>query len=542
MITIQLPTIPKYFLGLVDISDHFPDGPGSDPVITLLASRLVATSLDDPQIKLWCTNITHDTFAHGKGPGLTVNPFAKPYGLNSFFVFAFPVDAYWSQLPYNFSTGLEKAVMPRINSSTSWDIITSEEYPAECHRIPDALYLSYSGSTLHDGRYYFEVCMPSNITQTLWKNQTTRQDFTEALYLNTTFQGDYPNLPYKAGTHLARVNLSTTAGYFELPNHYNNEQAGPLLSEDALPRLSGLNTLYVPPREPPIPLSQMNTSMAITYSTNKSPLLSIALALFGPGSFADGQHSSLNSYKSEALGEWERGPCIERVPFASLMNSHYDTGMSFEYCIESADAKRSPGDVIASWLSIFTSNSTDKESIERAFTSAAFLAVDSWMTGINVFGSLSVKYDPGVEIQVPHIPKSGIMLVSTLLGLHLFSLLVLSLYCAWTPRWTKQLDAFAMMRLGASLADDIPFLMARDAEKIRVLDDLPGWIGDDIKREPGKKEKGVVGKLVLGGETHLTGRRRYAAYGPEKRKEARGRDKINQPRFSQTYTSITTDE
>jgi hypothetical protein len=93
-----------------------------------------------------------------------------------------------------------------------------------------------------------------------------------------------------------------------------------------------------------------------------------------------------------------------------------------------------------------------------------------------------------------------------------------------------------MMRLGASLVDDIPFLMTRDADKIYVLDELPGWIGDDVKRESGDKEMSVVGKLALGGETILTGQRKYAAYGLGKRKEA-----IGPSWYSPAYTSMATD-
>lgn len=115
-------------------------------------------------------------------------------------------------------------------------------------------------------------------------------------------------------------------------------------------------------------------------------------------------------------------------------------------------------------------------------------------------GSLQATYETGIETEAPYVPKWGIILIWVVLRLQLFCLLALSLYCAWVPRWTNQLDVFAMIDLGASLADDLPFLMAQDSEKIHALYNLPGWIGDIVEKGTDKREKDVVGKLTLGGD------------------------------------------
>lgn len=139
-----------------------------DPIVTLLASKLTAASA-------WTANITEDEMFQLSRQGNVSDALNTPYSLHGFFLLKFNVDAYWSNLHYTFSTGLEKVIMPRINSSVSCDIIADEEYPVECHKILNALFLSYPGSALGDElQYYFEACMPSNITQTPWKNQTTR--------------------------------------------------------------------------------------------------------------------------------------------------------------------------------------------------------------------------------------------------------------------------------------------------------------------------------------------------------------------------------
>lgn len=111
------------------------------------------------------------------------------------------------------------------------------------------------------------------------------------------------------------------------------------------------------------------------------------------------------------------------------------------------------------------------------------------------------------------ISTAGIVIVSSLLGLFLTALLTLAAYSAWVPRWTDQLNAFALLRLGASLANDIPLKIAHNVGDIAALDKLPGWIGDATEGE------GAIGELAVGGKGSLTARREYAAYSLDKKGE-----------------------
>lgn len=43
-------------------------------------------------------------------------------------------------------------------------------------------------------------------------------------------------------------------------------------------------------------------------------------------------------------------------------------------------------------------------------------------------GSLPAIYETGIETEAPYVSKRGIILISALFGLHLFSLLALPLY------------------------------------------------------------------------------------------------------------------
>jgi hypothetical protein len=79
--------------------------------------------------------------------------------------------------------------------------------------------------------------MPANQSVSPWKNTTTRQDFTEELFLNISIIGyELDEEVYRlrerddlvtGGTF--RVTSMTTAGYFELPNYMNGGRSGPII-------------------------------------------------------------------------------------------------------------------------------------------------------------------------------------------------------------------------------------------------------------------------------------------------------------------------
>jgi hypothetical protein len=69
---------------------------------------------------------------------------------------------------------------------------------------------------------------------------------------------------------------------------------------------------------------------------------------------------------------------------------------------------------------------------------------------------------------MPTFSSGGVVTVSILLGLYLLILLGLGYYSTRSPRWTEQLDSFAMMRIGASVADDIPLLAAAGSSHVAI--------------------------------------------------------------------------
>lgn len=71
--------------------------------------------------------------------------------------------------------------------------------------------------------------------------------------------------------------------------------------------------------------------------------------------------------------------------------------------------------------------------------------------------------------------QAGIVFVSVLLGFNLVCLLALAIYCAWIPRWTRQLGLVAMLRIEASISERISLYV----ERIKPLDETPSWISND---------------------------------------------------------------
>lgn len=115
-------------------------------------------------------------------------------------------------------------------------------------------------------------------------------------------------------------------------------------------------------------------------------------------------------------------------------------------------------EAIHQWLAVFRQVSIGR--LENAFNAAAFLANQAWMEFGNEDFSfrMDVYWDMGKDTSIPTFSVDGIVTVSILLGLYLFILIGLGFYSTRSPRWTEQFYSFAMMRIGASVADDVrPF-------------------------------------------------------------------------------------
>jgi hypothetical protein len=243
---------------------------------------------------------------------------------------------------------------------------------------------------------------------------------------------------------------------------------------------------------------------------NKGPLLTIALALFGPESFVADRVTHpevyVNSDQSTQLGK-----CIDRMPFLGLLR---DSASSNCITNDAWNFGQLQSDMM-SYIQIFIELSETQDPyydgpstnqlLENAFDAAAFLANEQYMTNADS-ASFTMSYDEGVAIQKPHISKASIILISTLLAIFLVALLAMAFYSNRYSRWTRTLDSLMMMQYGAAVAEHLPFHVVADSSPIKILDEIPGWVGDATDG------RGEVGELGLGAATPLRGRRRYRCF------------------------------
>jgi len=212
-------------------------------VTVLTRTSLTTANIVDFQSRLWtgqpinCSASMYTTFVSGRMPEECI--VSRPG--NTFANMSLLPDPFIAELPTNYSTGLIRQYLPRINSTARRDVISEAEFPADCESRQDAFYARYAAINPNYirmtgwGTWSLVVCMPANTSQSPWLATRNRQHFSEELFLNISVLSASPvksnKTPEQRGG-LFKITLETTAGYFELPNYMNDEQPGPLLDWD----------------------------------------------------------------------------------------------------------------------------------------------------------------------------------------------------------------------------------------------------------------------------------------------------------------------
>ncbi|OQE16401.1 hypothetical protein PENSTE_c024G00002 [Penicillium steckii] len=518
-----------------------------------LRSRLISTVNTDPQYRLWSRGTGYNISTDGLSQACAESrqsTFGKMPNIS---------DPFWAQPPSGFQTGLWQQFAPRINFTTEHKKIPTDEFPDDCKTKPGALYMHYANMTDRGG-YIVDICMPANQSQSPWKATRERQDFSEELYVKMTVDWKWNENPSYAhlksfvpGNYSFKITLSTTAGYFELPNYRNGHLPGPLLDSfaDGAEQDCGAQCSYqtlpfhgsILERRSSNETSKIDTVKALQdiHELTESvlsigPLLSIVLVLFTERSYLDISHTIAATYLElgETLQTYGAG-CADTLPIIKLLHEEdkKPVSMHLDPCVSIGEYyHEGPQKLGADYIWLFAGeaksfnyvdydrHSPSPRQIENAFTAAAFLAVDVWMEQSKLWSpystSGSLNWDMGVDQQIPNISHAGKVLISLLLGTYIFCILGLSLYITWTPRWTNQLDSFAMMRIGSSQLGQFPLRLAHNPDNVKALDKLPGWIGSTQGGKIDKTE--YMYSLDLGGEESLQGRRRYCSYATEEDK------------------------
>lgn len=112
------------------------------------------------------------------------------------------------------------------------------------------------------------------------------------------------------GIFSSKLTLDITRYYFELPNYENDQVSGSLIEED--PFDNSTETQFLEERKlttrgliNDTAWTTLNATEDLIDVGNKGPLLSIAMALFGEGSFADVQHATLAAYANSGINYFD---------------------------------------------------------------------------------------------------------------------------------------------------------------------------------------------------------------------------------------------
>ncbi|QMW44316.1 hypothetical protein G4B11_007736 [Aspergillus flavus] len=532
--TIKTPTYPMHIGLLMDIPEKLTvQSTGASQVVALTRKSIESTSANDLSSQLWVGNDSCPNARTDMGDINTNGVMLCDFGGSRWGNMSLFSDPFLAELPKYFNTGLIQQFLPRFNTTARYENISFADFPTNCDTIAGALSIRHRDADrpLGDGldSWAVHACMPNDLRKSPWRKTRARQDFTEELYLNISISQAMQHLmerPLAPNPQLFRVTLDTTAGYFELPNYMNGNKAGPLLLDSpskecgnaCLAQGMGNFSIYNHYR-----LSREDSVPPVTNDleqvSNKGPLLTTALALFGNNSWLETLARSPGLYDRANISRVADDVCVDLAPLGRIFayhrltttqNSDFFMFNDINNCVrpESLDpnlptfhnALRA-----ASWLQNFEAPGGEPI-LANAFTISAYLAISAWLSDIDPgTRSFMVNYDQGADTQKPSISLAGIIVMSVLVGLNLIGLFVTAIYASWFPRWTDSLNAFSLLRLGSSISDHVPLKVSVKDDEISVLDELPGWVGDDPQIEE-------PSHIALGGSRGLQGKRVYEAY------------------------------
>jgi hypothetical protein len=193
-----------------------------------MASELASISIDEYQPNLWNVDAIYesnplvfdrDFDSQSKSLRYRVFQRALPY----FFVAGLPVGS---------STGVLRQHLMRLNSSLSCEEIDPDDFPSLCPG-DQPFNVSWEGVIGTDVR----VCVPGNYTAVPWTPSRNRQEHAEEMYIDikdtnipSNTEWDSANPPFDTSSTI-RCTATTTRGYFELGNDWNNNTYRPLLQK-----------------------------------------------------------------------------------------------------------------------------------------------------------------------------------------------------------------------------------------------------------------------------------------------------------------------
>jgi hypothetical protein len=214
-------------------------------------------------------------------------------------------------------------------------------------------------------------------------------------------------------------------------------------------------------------------------------------------SYSENITYSTASSKNGSIG-WQR--LCAGMPFSSLFVAPRGTfPQPNKYCI-AADLSISAGfkptqlDLLntrRTWIGAFKPDgvSNPMQNVEGLLQVSMFVANRALLTfyspsidgdeGYDKWRGRAIYSSPGRLVQKPVVSTAALIIISLLIGAQLIGLAYLAYYIYHVPTWTGRLDAMAIARVGASLAekDILPPIGGVTKEHIEALKDEDGLVG-----------------------------------------------------------------
>ena len=129
-----------------------------------------------------------------------------------------------SALTNGTNTGVLREHAIRLNSTSSCVAMPSSEYPTVCPGDRPFV-TNLSGDNLD-----IRICAPGTYGQSPWTLSRDRQDIQERLWIDVTSHGSLNTMTLPVN-FTVKCTTKTTRGYFEINNHLNGNNPGPLLDK-----------------------------------------------------------------------------------------------------------------------------------------------------------------------------------------------------------------------------------------------------------------------------------------------------------------------
>jgi len=484
----------------------------NESVMDNIISTTVNGKLTDRQPYLWFTG----------GNGLNVTSLGGSiYNSSSFDVLS--KELFTATFPTGTDGGVLRNLGLRLNVSVSCANVAQSDFPSSCAGN-NPLNQTFSNirnnsdstpfGDFEKPRYRARICAPGDSLTSPWQYISDRQDVYEEFWLDfqrtilPTGNNDVWGYSDGGSNFTQHCYGNSTLGYFELPNHWNGHVAGGLL--DKVPP-NGRNLSYHDRYEDVLSGAY---AMDRAFPGIAGPFLTAIIAVFGPNTFFNYATSKSNYTDAERL------LCAQiRLPFTgiSIPNSNNDSASGNLYWNQtipslncpsthrptdpSDDPFYSPVSPLLSALLNWLPNFGDPAKATAALTLATYAASNAILNvgpGAQLF---PISACAGSDLQKPTMPLTAMVVITLLLAAQLAGLAFLAIYASRHPSWTESLDAWAILRIGAEIGLDVPAVSAMTSQRVGMLDERKGWVGDaGVETSEGGVE---CRELVLGGRERI---------------------------------------